>query len=65
MTLREEALLLTAASKAYSYGVKIRQLALRLDMPAADLLHEDWRASYGALCDALGCDAVDPLVRES
>lgn len=65
MSLRQETLLLTAAAQSYRYGVAIRDLAHRVGVTAAEVLPKEWRSSYAALCEALGCMPADPMLRDS
>lgn len=65
MSQYDEWLFLFAAATAYSYGVKIRQLAHQLGAPVPDIPYQEWKKGYAALCEALGCMPADPMLRDS
>lgn len=52
----EDGLLLELAATAFSYRVKIEQLARHLRVPSgSELASKDWKEPYLVACHALGC----------
>lgn len=56
--------LIELAAQAFSYRVKIEQLARRWGVPGSELASRDWKESYLVSCHALGCTPTIPNMRE-
>lgn len=65
MSKHDERLFLVSAAISYSYCVKIRQQSHQLGVPVPDLPYKAMKKAYDVACDALGCEAANPLVRDA